>query len=67
MTRLTAVAAAVLLASVPVLRAEDYPRPELLVEPAALAKPEAATGFVVLDAREKGKYAAGHVPGARWV
>ena len=44
-----------------------YPRPEMLVEPAALARPEAAAGFVVLDTRERAKYAAGHVPAARWV
>lgn len=46
---------------------EPYPRPDLLVEPAALARPEAAKGFVVLDARDRAKYAAGHVPAARWV
>jgi thiosulfate/3-mercaptopyruvate sulfurtransferase len=42
--------------------AADYPRPDLLVEPAALAP-----GFVVLDARPRARYDAGHVPGARWV
>lgn len=45
----------------------DYPRPDLLVEPAALAKAEEAKSYVILDAREKKKYAAGHVPNARWV
>lgn len=50
-------------------RAEDdpYPRPALLIEPAELAKVEVAKGFVILDAREKAKYDAGHVPAARWV
>jgi thiosulfate/3-mercaptopyruvate sulfurtransferase len=67
MTRLTALAGAVMIAFAPGVRADDYPRPDLLVEPATLAKPDAAKGFVVLDAREKAKYAAGHVPGARWV
>jgi thiosulfate/3-mercaptopyruvate sulfurtransferase len=67
MTRLTAVIATVLISSAAALHAEDYPRPDLLVEPAALSKPDAAKGFVILDAREKAKYAAGHVPGARWV
>lgn len=47
--------------------ADPYPRPGLLVEPADLAKPAAAGGVVILDAREKAKYDAGHVPGARWV
>jgi thiosulfate/3-mercaptopyruvate sulfurtransferase len=46
---------------------ETYPRPELLVEPAVLAKPEEAKRFVILDARDRAKYAKGHVPGARWV
>lgn len=46
---------------------DEYPRPDLLVEPAALAKPEEAKRFVVLDAREKAKYEAGHAPAARWV
>lgn len=47
--------------------AEDatYPAADLLIEPGRLA----AEGkkFVVLDARERAKYDAGHVPGARWV
>jgi len=47
--------------------AADYPRPDLLVEPVALARPGEGNRVVVLDAREKAKYAAGHVPGARWV
>ena len=42
--------------------ADAYPRPERLIEPAALA---AATDFVVLDVRTEKAYAAGHVPGAR--
>lgn len=57
-------AAAVLAAAT--AASADYPRPDLLVEPAALARP--GTGNrVVIDSREKAKYAAGHVPGARWV
>lgn len=67
MTRLTILAATVILASVRALHADDYPRPDLLVDPVALAKPDTAKGFVILDAREQTKYAAGHVPGARWV
>ncbi len=43
-----------------------YPRPELLVEPVDLAK-EQAKGLRVLDARGKGKFLDGHVPGAVWV
>lgn len=67
MTRFAPLAATVLLASACGSRAGDYPRPNLLVEPAALAKPETFKGFVVLDARTKAKYEAGHVPEARWV
>ncbi|MDY3560495.1 sulfurtransferase [Gemmata sp. JC673] len=48
-------------------RAAEYPRPELLTEPAALAQKDAGQGFVILDARAKAQYEAGHVPGARWV
>jgi thiosulfate/3-mercaptopyruvate sulfurtransferase len=44
-----------------------YPRPELLLEPAALAKPDVARQFVVLDARNRKAFDAGRVPGARWV
>ncbi len=47
--------------------ADPYPRPELLLEPADLAKPDVAKRFVVLDARERPKYERGHVPQARWV
>jgi thiosulfate/3-mercaptopyruvate sulfurtransferase len=41
-----------------------YARPELLMEPAHLMKPETAKKFVILDARGKASYQAGHVPGA---
>jgi thiosulfate/3-mercaptopyruvate sulfurtransferase len=44
-----------------------YPRPELLLEPVELARPDVAKPFVVLDARERRKYEGGHVPQARWV
>lgn len=47
--------------------AADYPRDELLVEPAQLADAQAAKQFVILDARERGEYEKGHVPGAVWV
>lgn len=46
---------------------DPYPRPDLLIEPARLAKADVAKGFVILDAREKTKYDAGHVPNAVWV
>jgi thiosulfate/3-mercaptopyruvate sulfurtransferase len=44
-----------------------YPQPKLLLEVADLARPETARSFLVLDARPKPKYRAGHVPGAVWV
>lgn len=47
--------------------AADYPRAELLIEPKVLAMPEARNHIVILDARERSKYDAGHIPGARWV
>ena len=47
--------------------AADYPNKTLLVEPADLAKPDVAKTFVILDAREKAKYEAGHIPGSIWV
>lgn len=45
----------------------QYARPELLLEPAELAKPEVARQFVILDARSQEEYDRGHVPGARRV
>lgn len=63
-----AVVFSALLAAAPVRAADDaYPRPDLLIEPTALAKPEAAKRFIVLDARGRDKYTKAHVPGARWV
>jgi thiosulfate/3-mercaptopyruvate sulfurtransferase len=44
-----------------------YSRPQLLIEPAELLKPEVAKKFRVLDARPRPKYQAGHIPGAFWV
>ncbi len=47
--------------------ADQYPQPNLLVEPAELAKPEVAEKFVILDARDRAKYDTSHIAGARWV
>ncbi|HEY1066532.1 MAG TPA: sulfurtransferase [Pirellulales bacterium] len=50
-----------------------YPQAQLLIEPADLAqtqqtaKTDPAAKLVVLDARPAEQFAAGHVPGARWV
>lgn len=44
-----------------------YPRPELLAEPTALVGVEPAQWPLVLDARPKKAYEAGHVPDAVWV
>lgn len=58
---------AALLVTFPAAAADaPYPNATLLVEPAALAKSGTGT-FVVLDARDRVKYDAGHVPAARWV
>src|SRR5437764_9589935 len=54
-----------LIALVLLPAADAYPRPDLLAEPADLAKrPDMAR---VLDVRGKNQYDAGHVPGAVWV
>jgi thiosulfate/3-mercaptopyruvate sulfurtransferase len=47
--------------------ADTYPRPDLLIEAPDLMKPGAARKYVVLDARGKGAYKDGHVPGAVWL
>jgi thiosulfate/3-mercaptopyruvate sulfurtransferase len=44
-----------------------YAKPELLIEAAELAKPQAARGRRILDARGKSKYTEGHIPDAVWV
>lgn len=50
-----------------VAQAEPYPRAQLLVEAEALHSDLKSSGVLILDAREKAKFDAGHVPGARWV
>ena len=46
---------------------KSYPRPELLIEPSQLAKPDVAKNYIVLDARNHTKFKQGHVPNAVWV
>jgi thiosulfate/3-mercaptopyruvate sulfurtransferase len=41
-----------------------YARPDLLLEPANLARPATAKKFVVLDVRGRASYREGHIPGA---
>jgi thiosulfate/3-mercaptopyruvate sulfurtransferase len=48
-------------------KAGGYPRAELLIEAAELARPEVANQYRILDARPRAQYLAGHVPGAVWV
>ena len=50
-----------------ILLAAEYPNQKLLLEPAELAKPEVAKTFVILDARPKAQFEAGHIPGSLWV
>jgi thiosulfate/3-mercaptopyruvate sulfurtransferase len=45
-------------------KAPQYALPELLVEPADLARPETAKKYVILDARGAEAYRASHVPEA---
>jgi len=58
---------AVLLAPAADAAPTAYPRPDLLIEASELKKPEVARKYVILDARGKGAYTAGHVPGALWL
>ncbi len=44
-----------------------YPRPQLLLEPAELARPVVARQFTILDVRSEEAYQEEHVPGARRV
>lgn len=77
MRRLLVVVAAMVLALLPapLLHADssarrtmpDYPNPDLLVEPATLAPLLSDPQVVVLDARLKTEYQAGHIPGALWI
>lgn len=46
---------------------QPYPRPDLLIETAELAKAEVRGRYVILDAREAAKFEKERVPGARWV
>lgn len=64
--KITLVLAAILLSQSFVM-ADQYPQPNLLMEPAELAKPEVAKQFIILDARERIKYEGAHVPNAVWV
>jgi thiosulfate/3-mercaptopyruvate sulfurtransferase len=45
-------------------QANAYPRSDLLIEASDLARPGAAQGLVILDARGRGNYLDGHIPGA---
>jgi thiosulfate/3-mercaptopyruvate sulfurtransferase len=55
----------VLAGSVALASEAKYARPNLLIEPAALA--QASGQFVVLDARESKPFAESRIPGAVWV
>ena len=60
----------ILLLCIPMTRqagADTYPRADLLVEPAQLAKPDVARQFVILDARAQESYQQEHIPAARRV
>src|SRR4051794_38204637 len=59
--------ALVLTMLVPAQDEKKYASPDMLIEPAALKTQDQRKGFVILDARRKGQYLPGHVPGAVWV
>ena len=46
---------------------DSYPRPEFLIEAAALSQPEVAKEFVILDVRSQKDYDEGHLPKAQRV
>jgi thiosulfate/3-mercaptopyruvate sulfurtransferase len=50
--------------SAPGAEVYTYPRPNLLMEPADLVKPEVARQFIILDVRSEEEYQQGHLPGA---
>ncbi|MFO0808065.1 MAG: rhodanese-like domain-containing protein [Gemmataceae bacterium] len=54
-----------LLTTLALTPAAEYPRPELLIEATGLAKK--LESMRVLDTRDKTAYLAGHIPGAVWV
>ena len=66
-TAAAAVALSIVLVHTAGAAEADYPRKELLIEPAELAKPESGTKRVILDARSQADYSRGHVPQARRV
>lgn len=45
----------------------DYPRPELLIDPVSLSRPNVNRQLIILDARPQKQYDEGRVPGAVWV
>lgn len=46
---------------------KGYARPELLLAPAELARPEVAKQFVILDAGSEKQHKKAHIPGALWI
>ncbi|MBM4067964.1 MAG: sulfurtransferase [Planctomycetes bacterium] len=54
-----------LLLSVALTGTADYPRKELLIEPADLARMPGQ--FLVLDVRAKPRYLQGHIPNSVWI
>lgn len=48
-------------------KTDQYPRADLLIEAADLARPETARQYRILDARGKNSYREGHIPNALWV
>jgi thiosulfate/3-mercaptopyruvate sulfurtransferase len=58
---------AMLISTMSVSHAGDYPNGELLVEPSDLSKETGQSGLITLDVRPKAAYEAGHVPGADWI
>jgi thiosulfate/3-mercaptopyruvate sulfurtransferase len=47
--------------------AQDYAKPQLLIDPSELSQLLGDETLIVLDARSETAFEEGHVPGARWV
>jgi glutathione peroxidase-family protein/3-mercaptopyruvate sulfurtransferase SseA len=45
---------------------DKFSRPELLVEPTELAKPDVSKSFIILDARTEKEFKQSYILGARW-
>lgn len=65
--RLCQVAVLLLILGADPAPTDRYPRADLLIEVAELAKPEVARALHIVDVRPQAAYQAGHIPNAVWL